>query len=200
MTTQFLPLPTPKAAQVFPLITWEQFEAIEQSFADVPGVKFVYLDGVLEIMTVSPEHEDVKSTLALLVEAYMRAKQLRFYKRGGPTLGDRSLGFRGEPDESYNLGNKKPQPDLILEVVITSGGVDKLVGDQRLGVPEVWFWEDGGLAVHHLRAGGYERLNYTALLPELPLDLLCRYVTYHDQYDAVTAFLAAIASESQPTA
>jgi hypothetical protein len=54
-----------------------------------------------------------------------------------------------------------------------------------MGVTEVWFWEDGVLQLHHRRAEGYERLNYSELLPGLPIDLFRRYITYHDQYDAV---------------
>lgn len=181
-----------REAQVFPNVTWEQSEVIEQAFEPIPGVKFAYLDGVLEIMPIGEDHEDFKSTIALLLEAYFRAMQIRFYKRGGPTLGSRSLGARSEPDESYNLGTRKPYPDLVLEVVFSSGGVDKLEIYRRLGVAEVWFWEDGVFTFHALHDSGYEQVSRSELLPDLPIDLLGRYVTYHDQYDAVTEFLAAI--------
>jgi Uma2 family endonuclease len=138
MTTQLLQ-PKKKEAQIFPNVSWESFELIEQSFEGIVGVKFAYLDGTLEIMTISPEHEDIKSTIRALVEAYMRILGIRFYMRGSPSLGSRDLGARSEPDESYNLETKKKFPDLVIEVVITSGGVDKLTGYQRMGVTEVCF-------------------------------------------------------------
>ncbi len=47
-------------------VTWSQFELLESSFSGIGGVKFVYFDGVLEIMTPSPDHEDYKSTIGLL--------------------------------------------------------------------------------------------------------------------------------------
>lgn len=127
-------------------------------------------------------------------EAYLRDQRIRFDGRGGPSLGDQSLGARSEPDESYNLGSRKPYPDLVLEVVIASGGVNKLEGYRRMGIPEVWFWEDGVLKVYHLNADGsaYAPTPQSQLLPDLPLDLLCRYVTYYDQFDAVDEFLTAI--------
>ncbi|MDY7013092.1 MAG: hypothetical protein SVX43_05730 [Cyanobacteriota bacterium] len=30
------------------------------------------------------------------------------------------------------------------------------------------------------------------LLPELPVETFCRYITYYDQFDAVDEFLAAL--------
>ncbi len=194
MVTQLVQPPRKREAQVFPKVSWEQFTAIEQSFASIPGVKFRYLDGTLEIMTVSPEHEDFKSTIRRLIEAYMEEADIRFYSRGGPSLGNKDLGARNEPDESYNIGFRKPSPDLAIEVVITSGGISKLEGYRRMGVTEVWFWEDGVLEVNRLRENGYEKITISELLPNLPIDLFCRYITYHDQYDAVREFRQAIRS------
>ncbi|MEG4317793.1 MULTISPECIES: hypothetical protein [unclassified Microcoleus] len=81
-------------------VSWEQFEAIESAFKDIGGVKFFYLDRILQLMTVSPEHEIIKKTLCMPLEAYMRASGIRFYGKGGPTLGNRELGGRKEPDDS----------------------------------------------------------------------------------------------------
>jgi Uma2 family endonuclease len=196
MTVQVLPPPSKppskKDAQVFPHVSWQQYEDIECAFESVTGVKFRYLDGSLEIMAVSPEHEDFKSIIRMLLEAYLRVKGIRFYGRGAPSLGDRDLGARSEPDESYNLETRKPYPDLVIEVVITSGGIDKLEGYRRMGVSEVWFWEDGVLSIHHLDESGYQTVEHSQLLPGFPLDLFCRYIVYHDQFDAVNEFTAAI--------
>jgi Uma2 family endonuclease len=63
----------------------------------------------------------------------------------------------------------------LIEVVITSSGVDKLEGYRRMGVTEVWFWEDGVLEINRLQENGYETLGSSELLPALPLDLFCRY-------------------------
>lgn len=192
MTAQLVQPPKPRAAKLIHNLTWEQFEELDRSLETFAGVKLAYLDGTAEIMPVSPEHEDFKSTIALLLEAYLRAKQIRFYKRGGPSLGDKVIGARNEPDESYNLGSRKQFPDLVIEVVITSGGVDKLEGYRRMQVQEVWFWEDGVLDIYQLAGDRYQKISRSQLLPELPLETFCKYITYHDQYDAVTEFLADI--------
>ena len=172
-------------------VSWSQFEALEAAFESVSSIRFAYLDETLEIITVSPEHEEYKSTIGLLLEAYLREKGIRFYVKGGPTLGSEELGARKEPDESYNLQTKKTIPDLAIEVVFTSGGIDKLQLYKRLGIPEVWFWEDGVLSIYYLREE-YEQVDRSELLPELDIALLVRYVTYFDQYDAVTEFIKAL--------
>jgi len=175
-------------------VSWSQFEEIEKAFLDIAGVRFVYLDGVLEIMTLSPEHEDIKSTIVLLLEAYMRQSGTRFYKRGSATLGTKELGARKEPDESYNFAVKKPIPDLVIEVILTSGSIKLLELYQRLGVPEVWLWEDGVLQVYILvdAKQGYEDSVTSKIFPDLNLSILGKYIIYYDQYDAVTEFLKEI--------
>jgi Uma2 family endonuclease len=192
VTTQLPQFSQPKPARLVHHVSWEQLIEIDRSLEEVSGLKLVYLDGVLEIMPISEEHEDFKSTLTLLLEAYFRARNIRFYKRGGPTLGSRDISARNEPDESYNLETRKPQPDLVIEIVKTSGGVDKLEGYRRLGVAEVWFWEDGVLTIHQLQDNTYQARKTSAVLPELPVDLLLRYVNYYDQYDAVAEFTSAL--------
>ncbi|MGB7416109.1 MAG: Uma2 family endonuclease, partial [Thermosynechococcaceae cyanobacterium] len=138
MTAQLLDL-NQNRWMTLPGVSWQQMEGIATSFDPISGVKLAYLDGLLEIMTTGEEHEDLKKTIAMLLEAYMRLNGIRFYGRGAPTLDNREQSVRREPDESYNLQSKKEIPDFLIEVVITSGGIDTLVSYQRLGIPEVWF-------------------------------------------------------------
>lgn len=192
MTTQVLQSPSPRPAKVIHNVTWEQLEEIDRSLEDLPGLKLIYLDGTLEIMPIGEEHEEAKATMRMLLEAYLRAKSIRFYSRGGPTLGRKDQKARNEPDECFNIGTRKQFPDLVFEVTVTSGGVDRLEGYRRMEVAEVWFWEDGVLSIYRLRSHGYEQVSNTELIEQFPLDLFTRYITYYDQYDAVDEFLAAI--------
>ena len=50
--------------------------------------------------------------------------------------------------------------------MLTSGDESKLERYRALGVPEVWFWEDGLFTLYHLRDNGYERI-YRSELPTL---------------------------------
>jgi Uma2 family endonuclease len=173
-------------------VSWKQFEAIEAAFAGIGGVKFCYLDRVLQIITVSPEHEIIKKTLCMLLEAYMRAMGIRFYAKGGPTLGNRELGGRKEPDDSYDIGTPKTFPDIAIEVVITSGGINTLELYSRFGVREVWFWQNSQLSLYYLTGENYEQIAQSIFLPDLDLELVQNCANMPDRYDAVTELLANI--------
>jgi hypothetical protein len=55
-----------------------------------------------------------------------------------------------------------------IDVVWTSGGLNKLEIYRRLGVGEVWVWErDVGITVHLLQEGHYAESPRSALLPDL---------------------------------
>lgn len=171
-------------------ITWEQLEQLDLSLADT-GARLTYLDGMLEIMPpLSEAHEEPKSTVRSLLEAFLREREIRFYIRGSQTQGDKKDNGRLEPDESYSIGSKKPIPDLAIEVTVTSGGINKLLVYARLNVPEVWFWEDGTIDVYCLRDGGtYEKVSRSELLPDLDIDLVAQHSRMADQYDAIQSFI-----------
>ncbi|MEM9003378.1 MAG: Uma2 family endonuclease [Cyanobacteria bacterium P01_F01_bin.86] len=187
-------LTRPKNASntVLPNVTWTMLEKLDVDLAGT-GARLVYLDGFLEIMApLSDEHEEPKKRLAQLLEAYMRQKQIRFYAKGSTTIGLKELGARKEPDESYCIGQRQPTPNLALEITVTSGGVDVLEIYQRVGVQEVWFWEDGVIAIYALRPNGYTLIHKSELLPELDI----RRVEFHsrmaDQFDAVNSFIQGL--------
>lgn len=181
----------PQTEQRFTLygISWSELEALTPLMEE-HGVRLTYLDGTLELVTPSPEHEVYKSTISLLIEAYFRFAKMRFYGCGSPTFGSKELGARGEPDESYSLGAKKNVPDLAIEVVITSGGIDKLEKYRRWGVPEVWFWQNTlkQLLIYQLEGDRYNQVDKSSLLPRLNINLLVECMKIPDQYDAITTF------------
>lgn len=86
-----------------------------------------------------------------------------------------------EPDESYCIGTDKEFPDLVIEVVVTSGGINRLDMFRRLAVREVWFWQNERFKLYHLREKnptqftetfGYQPIDRNELLPNLDIDLL----------------------------
>jgi Uma2 family endonuclease len=170
-------------------LTWDKLEKLDAGFVGT-GARLTYLDGSLQIMSpLSEAHEEPKKTLSQLLEAYLRLKNIRFYARGSTTLGSQDLGGRKEPDESYCLHEKKSIPDLAIEIVFTSGGIDSLEVYRRVGVPEVWFWEDGAIAVYSLQSTGYQLVKNSELLPDLDLRSLELHSRMADQYDAVNEFV-----------
>lgn len=173
-------------------IDWEQFKIIEAQLENNRDVKLTYLAGVMEIMSpIGRKHERVKSTLGLLLEAYMKEKGIRFYKGGGFTLEEPGYAS-GTPDESYCIDSDKQTPDIVIEIVVTSGNIDRRKLYEPYKVPEVWFWKTNQLQVFHLRESDYQEVSRSQFFPDLDLALLLRYLGYPDQYDAVAAFEQAI--------
>lgn len=81
-------------------------------------------------------------------------------------------------------------------MIFTSGSATKLKRYQALGVPEVWFWEDGLFTLHRLGENGYTRI-YKSQIPELAkldLDLLTQCVLAGETnwLEAVLTFKEAI--------
>lgn len=175
-------------------VSWVQFKNLESAFSSIPGVRLIYLDGGLEIVILGSEHEYYKRTISLLLEAYMRSEKIRFYSQGSATLGSQEINAQKEPDESYSFNAQKATPDLVIEVIVTSGAINTLEIYQRIGIPEVWLWEDGNLKVYELtgECQGYKKVQTSNLVRNLDLDLLRKYITSYDQYDAVTEFLTAM--------
>ena len=78
----------------------------------------------------------------------------------------------------------------MLEIALTSGGVNKLEVYRRSGVPEVWFWRRNALEIFALRpdGSGYDRVSQSRLLPQLDVGLLERCVRIASWREARGAF------------
>lgn len=176
-------------------ISWEKFKAIEAQLEDNRDVKLSYLSGVLEIMSpVGEEHEYIKRTLELLLEAYMKEQGIRFYALGGFTL--EAPGYAsGTPDDSYSIGSKKEVPDIVIEIIITSGTLNRRELYKPKKVPEIWFWKSNQLRVFCFKEEEYEEVSRSTFFPDLDLALLQRYIGYPDQYDAVQEFQSVIGGD-----
>ena len=174
-------------------ITWEQLEQLDL-ILEHTGMRLTYIDGIVEIMAPPSEaHESPKAVVRSIVEGFLRERDIRFYIRASETQGEKKDGIRIEPDESYSIGSKKPTPDLAIEVTVTSGGLNKLAVYARLGIPEVWFWEDGTIEVHCLREDGlYEKSINSELIPDIDIELVAEHSRMADQYDAIQSFIQKI--------
>jgi len=189
MSIPLIEQPTQEKLVTLPDISWEQFKGIEAQLKDNRNVRLSYLSGILEIMSpIGDKHEKVKSTLGLLLEAYMREKGIRFYKRGGFTLEEPGYAS-GTPDESYCIGTDKETPDIVIEIIVTSGTINRKELYKPKKVPEVWFWKKNEIKIFCLtEQGEYEEVDCSGFLPDLDPNLLLQYIAMPDQYDAVQEF------------
>lgn len=178
-------------------VTWVQYEILLTKLNNSSAFRLKYLDGVLTIMSPSRNHEMIKKRIAILLEIYLIENDIDYYPTGSTTF--RKAEKRGglEPDESYCFDQLKEYPDLAIEVILTSGSIDSLKIYQKLGVKEVWFWENEELFIYHLQeqnqeqfrqTAGYELINNSELLPQLNIEIFTEYVKHPHPLTATKKF------------
>lgn len=167
-------------------ISWKAYELLLSSLGNSSSYRLAYLSGTLEIMSPSRSHELDKENIGRLLEAYLEENRIRFWGLGSTTLRKQDKQAGKEPDKSYCIGTDKDIPDLAIEVIYTSGGVDTLEIYKRLGVREVWLWQNNKFTIYCLQDNDYGQRSQSQLLPNLDLALLAQYVTISDPLEAIT--------------
>ncbi len=173
-------------------VSWADYERILAIRGDRSAPRIAYLEGELELMSPGWDHEGIKKCIARLVEAWADERDVDLFGVGSWTVKKKPKRRGAEPDECYTLGARKDRPDLAIEVVWSSGGIDKLEIYRGLGVPEVWIWADDRLVVYLLRRGRYAVVTKSLLLPELDLLQLVRFVDPERQPQSVRAYRRAL--------
>lgn len=181
----------------FPDVTWTDLEVLLAIRGDRAGVRITYLNGLLELMSPSIDHEGVKSVIGRLLEIYALERDIPLNAFGSWTLKNPGQARALEPDECYSVGEGRPlRPDLAIEVIWTAGGLDKLEVYKGFGVPEVWLWRNGGIEVYRLAAERYEAHPRSVLLPDLDLVVLARHIDVENQTAAVRRYRDALRGSS----
>ena len=172
-------------------ISWETFEQILKELGDNRGTRLAYNNGLLEIMTPLGPHENNNRFIDDLVRAIADELNLNLKKFGSLTM-KRSKKLKGaEPDSCYYLQNeplvrskqdidldKDPPPDLVLEIDMTSGSLDKQPIYAAIGVPELWRYDGNKLEVFVLQQldGEYEAVSKSPTFPWMSMDVIPRFI------------------------
>jgi len=173
--------------------TWSDFQRILAIRGDGPVPRLTFLEGVLELMSPSKSHEGIKSVLGCLVEAWCVEKGVEITPFGSWTLEDAAVERAAEPDECYIVGDcEAERPDLAIEVVWTSGGINKLEVYRKLRVREVWIYQKGALRLFELQGERYEPLAVSKVLTGIDHEMLCKFVLVRPMTRAVREFRAAL--------
>jgi Uma2 family endonuclease len=177
-------------------VPWWTYVALRDALDEHAGVRLTYLEGTLELMRPSPLHEEAKVILARLLEAWALEREVDLRGFGSTTF-RREAQRRGlEPDECYKLGKLEEDglPDIAIEVVISSGLVDKMAVYAGLGVVEVWVWQPStaAIAVNRLVDGTYQRCERSEVLPALDLAELAKFVRSGENQTALVEAYQAV--------
>jgi Uma2 family endonuclease len=169
-------------------ISWHEFEAVLEELGDRRAARLAYDNGILEIMTPLPEHEDNKEIIGDLVKALLEELDIEFRSLGSTTFKNRKMAQGVEPDQCFYIQNEAairgkkridltvdPPPDLGLEVDVPSRTHPSIY--QALRVPELWRFDRGKLQINILRSGNYVESEDSPNFPEMPLiEVIPRYL------------------------
>lgn len=171
-------VPTADQRVVLGDVPWSRYEVELALRGDKAVPRLTYLDGALELMSPSKDHERIASYVGRLVEVYADETGLDLSPYRSWTLKSGPGRAGTEPDECYIVGpdQSKDAPDLVIEVVWTSGGLDKLEVYRRLGISEVWFWIDGALQAHSLAPDGYQPVERSVVISGLDIAFLAPFL------------------------
>lgn len=132
-------------------ITWETYEKLIEEQTDNSALHLTYNNGDLEIMVESFKHANYSRYLEYIVLELADIFEIDFVPAGSATFRekDKAKGFEG--DGSFYFKNADvvrakdeidlttdPAPELVVEVDITHGSLQKFPIFAGLGVEEVW--------------------------------------------------------------
>jgi Uma2 family endonuclease len=159
-------------------VTWADYERLLEIRGDHSAPRYTFLEGELEIMSPSKTHESIKSMIGCLVEVWCLERGIDFTTLGSWTIKEQTVERGAEPDECYVFQNPDDPhaPDLAIEVVWTSGGINKLEVYRKLGVREVWYWSRGRIQPYELRGEHYHPIEQSKVLDGIDLRVLERFI------------------------
>jgi Uma2 family endonuclease len=176
------------AGQVFDFpgfVGWDDFTKLADVLVNFGGIRLTYLDGRLRLVCPSARHGHLDWRFNQVIVTAARALGCPLVATGD-TLFVQVLGPGKMPDLSYYLGDHAranaarvrdqdtylppmPPPDLAVEIVVRHKDNLSLETYARLGVPEVWWFEDG-LKILRLGEGQYDEVAESLALPGLTGD------------------------------
>lgn len=185
---------------VYLRVGWADYEKLLAMRGERAVPRITYLNGLVELMSPSRYHEIDKKRFARLLEAWAETAGVPIEGYGSWTLKDEEQDRGAEADECYTVRrvavDDHGRPDIAIEIIWTSGGMNKLEVYCKLGVREAWLYERGTLRFFALRgASGDERyaeIERSELLPDLPVDTLLACMRGPDQTAALRALRAAL--------
>ena len=177
-------------------VSWDDYERLLAMRGDHSAPRISYLEGEVEIMSPSQTHEGIKSNIGCLVETYCLERDIPFSTYGSWTLKSKERQRGAEPDECWVFGDTRAErPHLAIEVVWTSGRIDKLDIYRQLGVAEVWYWRQGRIQPYCLRGERYVPVTASEVLPGLDLDLLTSFLDQPSTYEAIRGYREALRAD-----
>jgi Uma2 family endonuclease len=137
-------------------IEWDQYITMNDALPERRGVRMIYIDGSLTILTLSRRHDWFVDYLDSIIKLVAVGCGIEVEFAGSATfrLATEKVGVEG--DRTYYFGpnaeimsgpldidlTSQPPPDLAIEVDLTHSAKKAIATYARIGVPEVWRYDE----------------------------------------------------------
>jgi Uma2 family endonuclease len=163
----------PGAVVTFNDVTWEEYEELLERVGEDSGLRVSFDNGMLQVMTTSPEHEKYAGFIGRLVSTLGLRLRFNILFFGSMTMKKRTLRQGNEADGCFyvqtaaEIGHRididletDPPPDIAVEVDVHHDARPKFAIYAGLGVPEVWRYDGETLTIKLLDEGSLPRRGY----------------------------------------
>jgi len=178
---------------------WAAYVRLLHIFEERRHLRITFDRGVLEIMTLSPEHESLKHLVGRWVAVLTEELRLPLAAYGSMTF--KRPKRRGmEADECFWIQNeihvrgmqsfdpdRDPPPDLAVEVDVSRSSINRMAIYRAMRVPEVWRVDSRGIRFHVLGPDGkFTVSERSRAFPGLASTDLQPFLALHGRDDVTT--------------
>lgn len=174
-----LPINRDKFAQNDQLLTitgatWLDYQHFDSP--EYPGYRVSYFNGEITIVSPGRNHERIAAVINRLIVAYCEKYELPDFPFGQTRLNTWGQAGR-EPDLAYAFDSDKDLPDLVVEVIFSSGDLETLKSSYKnIGIGELWIWKDNAMTFYALDDDNYDVVAASGILTKIKSELLVEYV------------------------
>ena len=153
---------------------WQDYQNFNSE--EYPGYRVSYWDGEITIVSPGRNHERIAEVINRLIIAYCEKFDiLNFPFRQTRLNLDRQAGK--EPDIAYAFNSDRNLPDLVVEVIFTSGNIDTIKASYRaIGIQELWIWQNNRITFYVLDRNNYIEVESSRLLSNIVAKSFIKFV------------------------
>ena len=143
---------------------------------EYPGYRVSYFNGEITIVSPGRNHERIAAVINRLIVAYCEKYELQDFPFGQTRLNVWGQAGR-EPDLAYAFNSDKDLPDLVVEVIFSSGDIETLKSSYKnIGINELWIWKENKMTFYSLNQENYTLLQVSGILPAIESKSFVQYV------------------------
>jgi Uma2 family endonuclease len=182
---------------VFPESDWTFYERVLKSAGEAP-LRVNFSEGVLEIMTLSYEHERFKMAMHAVVMGLSMGLDIAVLSGGSTTLKHKLKSKGLEPDQCYYAANadaiagrkqidlrRDPPPDLVIEIDLSHKAVDRERIYFDFGVPELWTFDGEQIRFFKRSRTGWRKAERSGVFPTIRVVDLATFVPMFEVADGM---------------